>query len=326
MRGLSTRQVAEGEQVGGVKAGARRALRWGERRQQKVEDLAAATEVDISGVQTVCLFLGPYRNLTTMTAAVLFLHPNCQVLNHARDRIFGDKRLDFLARYDDDTFDNFVRFAIRISGSGKGGVEGGSITKSHAFGEEYNTRAAFEASALDLVKPEVKALVWKESMATSNHIRDHKVDLDAVFDQNQRLRFLMPVRHPLDSAVSNIKTRNTRFLAGVNHHSSPARVADAILDEVAWFRSLQTRHPDRFFSFYEHDDGQATLVRMAEFLEIDPCDEWLANAGETFDPKKRYSEHPAELVAHYERSVAERFDDQPDVKDALLRFVPPSTA
>ena len=69
----------------------------------------------------LCLFLGPYRNLTTLTASTLFLHPNCQVLNHASTRIFGDQRIDFFANYSDATFDAFLRYAIHISQSGARG-------------------------------------------------------------------------------------------------------------------------------------------------------------------------------------------------------------
>ncbi|MHB8529324.1 MAG: hypothetical protein ACYC8V_07420, partial [Caulobacteraceae bacterium] len=41
----------------------------------------------VDGVRRTAVILGPYRNLTTLTASVLALHPQCQVLNHASDRI-----------------------------------------------------------------------------------------------------------------------------------------------------------------------------------------------------------------------------------------------
>jgi hypothetical protein len=65
--------------------------------------------------------LGPYRNLTTLTASVLFLHPNCQVLNHAGNRIFGDEELDFIANYNNEIFEAFTRYAIYISQKGTRG-------------------------------------------------------------------------------------------------------------------------------------------------------------------------------------------------------------
>ena len=53
--------------------------------------------VDPSQLRSVCLALGPYRNLTTLTAGILSLHPQCQVLNHAGVRLLPDPERNFLA-------------------------------------------------------------------------------------------------------------------------------------------------------------------------------------------------------------------------------------
>ena len=50
------------------------------------EELAAADRIT-----NVVLPLGPYRNLTTMTAALFALHPQSVVLNHAAMRVFGTR-------------------------------------------------------------------------------------------------------------------------------------------------------------------------------------------------------------------------------------------
>lgn len=96
-------------------------------------DLWWSRNLDVQNVRSVCLFLGPYRNLTTLTASILFLHPYIQVLNHAGMRIFGNKKVDFLQDFNKETFDRFTQFAITISGKGYKGVLGGSITYGHAF-------------------------------------------------------------------------------------------------------------------------------------------------------------------------------------------------
>src|SRR5690349_16380034 len=108
-------------------------------------ELASARSVTTDQIRSVCLFLGPYRNLTTLTASLLFLHPRCQVLNHAACRIFGDPRFDFLADYSERRFNDFMRYAIHASRGGRRGQFGGSITHSHAFDEQYLTRELFEA-------------------------------------------------------------------------------------------------------------------------------------------------------------------------------------
>ena len=91
-------------------------------------DLVASRSLDIRDCETVCLALGPYRNLTTLTAATLFLHPNCQVLNHAGNRIYGNEEVDFLSNYSKERFDRFIQFATQISIQGARGDVGGSIT------------------------------------------------------------------------------------------------------------------------------------------------------------------------------------------------------
>ena len=42
--------------------------------------------VDLSRVRNVVMALGPNRNMTTLTASLIALHPSCQVLNNAGNR------------------------------------------------------------------------------------------------------------------------------------------------------------------------------------------------------------------------------------------------
>ena len=59
----------------------------------------AAPVNNIEDIKTACVFLGPYRNLTTLTASVLALHPRCQMLNHAGGRIFSESELNFIENH-----------------------------------------------------------------------------------------------------------------------------------------------------------------------------------------------------------------------------------
>ena len=118
-------------------------------------DLMASCTLDIEECKTVCLTLGPYRNLTTLTAATLFLHPHCQVLNHAGSRIFENQAVNFLADYSRAKFDRFIQFAIQISGGGKRGNFGGSITYSHAFDTQHKLKTIFADTEADLVKKQI---------------------------------------------------------------------------------------------------------------------------------------------------------------------------
>jgi hypothetical protein len=289
-------------------------------RLSKRRDLAAARNLPIEDVRTVCLFLGPYRNLTTLTASILFLHPNCQVLNHAANRIFHDSRTDFFDGYDDEKFDTFVRYAIYASGGGGRGMLGGSITHSHAFDEGHVTRELFESTGSKLIKEKIYSLIWKESLRTSNRIRKTGIDLGTIFAKNSRLRFLLPVRNPIDCAVSNIKSGHAKLFPGLDPDAPVEKVVEAILDEFKWVRSWERKHPDRFFIYFEPEFAEETLVRLADFLKVEMNEEWKRNALAAFEIKKRY-EHPEPLAMHYRRLVHERFGGDPDFSAKLLRFV-----
>ncbi|MGV6825693.1 MAG: hypothetical protein ACWA5Q_01840 [bacterium] len=289
-------------------------------RRQKEQEYRAALDVDISGMRTVCLALGPYRNLTTLTASILFLHPNCQVLNHGASRILGDDRLDFLDQYSQEKFDNFVRYAIYISAGGGRGKQGGSILHSHAFDPQHPMGALYRKRYGEaLTKPDIQSVFWKESLRTDLHIRDHQIDLGKIFAANPKLRFLLPVRNPIDCALSNKRTGHLKIF-GLQKEASVTEVLDKILDEFQWEQQLKASFPDRFFEYFEHDFTTDVARSLAEFLEIEPLQTWLEDVVEAFAIQKPY-QHEEELVNHYRQAVEQRFEAYPDFKAKLLAFV-----
>ncbi len=290
---------------------------------EKREDMAASQDIDVSQLRTVCLALGPYRNLTTLTASILFLHPHCQVLNHGGARIFEDPSLDFLLYPDRKTTDNFLRYAIQISTKGKRGKTGGSIVHSHAFDEKHKLGRLYREHFGDkLIKDEIHSLFWKESLRTSLHLRKHAVDLRQLFDTEPRLRFLLPVRNPLDSATSNLRTGHAK-LFGLGKSPDITTVLDAILGEIRWFMELQDRYPRRFFHFLENDFGPEQARLLGEFLALDPHPAWVSVVQEAFDIDRHY-QHPGELVEHYRAAVDQHFAPWPHLRERLLAFTNPA--
>ena len=285
----------------------------------KHADLTASQSLDIRDCQSVCLALGPYRNLTTLTAATLFLHPNCQVLNHAGCRIYGNRKVDFLSDFSKERFDCFIQFAIQISSGGSRGSIGGSITHSHAFDSKHKIQETFSNMSLDLTKKQIKCLFWKESLRTSNRIREKNIDLVDILTKEERLRFLMPIRNPLDCAKSNLKTGHVSRFRGLNKGSSDFEVLQAILDEIYWFASYKKKFPSRFFYYFEHSISQEMLVNLATFLKLDPNEVWLSNALSVMVTKSNY-EHDDKLLAFYRETVNEKFSRFPALSEELLAF------
>lgn len=282
-------------------------------------DLMASRSLDIKDCESVCLTLGPYRNLTTLTAATLFLHPNCQVLNHAGTRIYGNKQVDFLSDFSEEKLDRFVRFAIKISGKGQYGGLGGSITYSHAFDRRSKMKETYADTGSELTKKQIKCLFWKESLLTSNLIREKQVDLRSIFEKDGRVRFLLPIRNPIDCAISNLKTGHVRQFRGLSTDSSVFEAVQAILDEIHWFASYEENRPDRFFHYSAHAISRQMLVDLATFLALDPDESWLSNALSVMVTRPSY-EHDRELLAFYRDAVADKFSQFPAFAEELLAF------
>ena len=275
--------------------------------------------INISNCKTVCLTLGPYRNLTTLTAAVLFLHPNCQVLNHAGDRIFDNRDVNFLKDYSRYKLNNFIEYATKISSGGKRGDYGGSITYAHAFDSVYQIKDIFSKTGQNLVKSSVDCLFWKESLRTSNFIRENHIDLKTILKKEERLRFLMPVRNPLDSAKSNLRTGHAYRIKNISKPSTIKKVVKAILMEIHWFATYHKEFPNRFFYYFEDSISHEMLEKLADFLKLEKNTTWLLNAESVLVSKSSYK-HDSALLDYYRKTVEQLFYDLPGFKEKLLSF------
>lgn len=293
------------------------------RRENKDNDDVKVSARDIRDsqtLQTVGLFLGPYRNLTTLTASVLFLHPNCQVLNHAGPRIFSKPELAFLDEYSQFKMDKFTQYALAASEGGKRGGFGGSVALAHAFSDHEDMQSAYEMRyGKKLRKEKVDALVWKESQLTSNFIRERNVDLASIFRQNSQLRFLMPVRNPIDCAISNAKTGAGKYLLEAKSQA-PIDLLETILFEEAWGFQLKEKFPDRIFCFFEHEISRSFFENLAEFLKLRNDERWLAEAERTFRVKQGYKAS-LELAERMRQLLETNFNNMPGIKDKYLKLL-----
>ncbi len=283
-------------------------------------DMRTSLCLDVQTVKSVCLALGPYRNLTTLTASILFLHPNCQVLNHAGKRIYGKGEVDFLWNYNKDKLDRFIQFARKISEKGQRGDLGGSIVYSHAFDSKHKMKEIYTKNGSGMTKKLIKCLFWKEPLHTANLIRERSVDLASIFESEDRLRFLMPIRNPLDCAVSNLRTGHVNLFQRLGKDSSVFEVLQAVLDEIFWFVDLKTKFPNRFFYFFEHEISRKMLVDLAEFLKLDPTESWISDTLAAMKIKSGYT-HDTKLLRFYRDYVCDKCSRFPDLSKGLLAFI-----
>ena len=282
-------------------------------------NLRKSKNIDIKSVKTICLILGPYRNLTTLFSSIIFLHPNSQVLNHAGSRIHGNKNIDFLSNYSTKTIENFIRFSIEISSKGERGSYGGSITLSHAF-ESNIIKDLYRNSKHKIRKNNIiRSLIWKESLKNTNLIRSNKFILADLIKREKKLRFLLPIRNPLDCTVSNIKTGHAIIFNGINDNSTSFDVLEKIIDEIYWFILSREKYPERFFYFFENDISEDLFVDIAQFLKINPDKNWITNAKKGSVVKSGYK-HDNHFIDFYKNLINNRFSHFPLVLKKLQSF------
>jgi hypothetical protein len=254
---------------------------------------------------------------------VVALHEHCQVLNHAGDMVLQDRQLNFLGEYTDERFDEFTRFAIHVSQTAlQGSQKGGSIVASHAFNRPELKDAYKDRFGESLAKEHVRAVFWKESLRTVNYIRAARVDLGSIFLQNTQLRFLYPVRNPMDCAVSNLKTGHVRHFQGYRKGYGTEWAIGAVLREFSWYLTLKAQWPDRFFHFYEHESSDRWAPALAQFLDVEAQPTWVEAVRHTYRVGKGYRHAPA-LVSYYARQVGALFAHDSTATDSLMRFADP---
>ena len=275
--------------------------------------------VDISECRTICLMVGPYRNLSTLTAATLFLHPQCQVLNHAYIRILPNPRLNFISNFSKNRINRFLKFAIKISRDGYRGSLGGSILHAHAFDNKYKLNHFHDLYNSDRIKKRISSFVWKEPLRISNLIRKENIDVGNMIQQDDRLCFLLPIRNPMNCAQSNVNTGLVRLFPHLSQASSKEETLSAIMDEIHWVVTMKKRYVNRFFYFFEHSITRDMLSEVIDFLQLPPDDNWISTALIAMDVKARYK-HTNQFINYYKKIVAERFSDHPEIKDQLLQF------
>lgn len=283
-------------------------------------ELYHSQKIEVDEVDTIAIILGPYRNLTTLTAGLLALHPNCQVLNHAGMRILQWHNLNFLKNPARDVVERFKKYAVYISGRGQRGDYGGSITFSHAFTYPNMSNLYKKRFGDKLVKDNINSILWKESLRIANLIKKNGIDVSALISRIPELRFLTPVRNPLDCAKSNMKTGKTEIFDELKEEAQAEQTVSAILDEHKWFLDLKEDNDEHFFYFMQHDFNQNMLQELARFLKLSPDEEWTRDAMDVYDMKSSY-EHSDKLIDHYKNEVKIKFKKHPAFAEGLLKFV-----
>lgn len=273
----------------------------------------------VNKLQSVCMFLGPYRNLTTLTGSFLFLHPEIQVFDHGSPRIFADENLNFFNSYSEEAFNKFSHYLIKLSQGGSRGKYGGSMIVSHAFADNEELRSKyFKRYGKNLLKRNIRSLVWKEPLRLTQKLQNEKVDMEKLLYSNKKLRFILPIRNPLDCAASITRMGGKRWYGDVIH-GDIKKALDLVLNDFIWYFDQREKAKGQFFHFYQNQFGENTLYHLADFLGVTRDQRWIRDCLEVYKIRARY-QHDEELVAHYKIRIEELFANHEKVKAELLTF------
>ena len=262
--------------------------------------------------------LGPYRNLTTMTAALFAFHPQAVVLNHAADRVFGS-RFDPFDALDAGRWRTFKAGAVRLLQHGRKSSYGGNVLFSHAFRRGALRDLYAARFGATLLKPGATALFWKDSMRFQNRFLAGRPGIEDFLAANDQTVFIFPIRNPMDCARSNLNTGHWRHLVAKSD-AQFAPVLTRILEALRWFRVRERAAPARFWSFTENELGDGFLDRFAAFCRLPESAGWRADAPKTIEVIAR-SEHAPVNRDLYARLLADLFGDDPEMRARLERFL-----
>ena len=265
-------------------------------------------------IETIAIPLGPYRNLTTLVASVVATHPQCLALNHAAGRVFAESQLDFFSV---GSVDLFVRAAIKLSQTGARGKHGGDIRLSHAFDDRTIGELYLRYKGDRVLSPEARCLFWKDSMHITNHIVTLGLRPETVAANDARLRFILPIRNPLDCAQANLRNK-FRFLTE-SQTPTKLELLQRILRLVRDISDCAAGLPCSFFIFTQSEMVQDFWSKLCEFLKVDCREDWLADVSRTVKVRPGYA-HSGEETAAYRDLVLSEFDDR--AGDARSPFGP----
>jgi len=234
-------------------------------------------------VKTVAIYLGANRSLTTISSAMLALHPEVTVLNHAFVRIFADQSCDFTRDPTQDKLDAFVRTAEAMALGGERGAVGGHILHSHAFRDAYLDRYGEGA------KPDTQCLVWKDATRVTNHLIHHKIALDDLARRLPSLRFVMMVRNPVDITISSIRKGYAAALVGEERKDSFIDVFTHMIRLFGWFAPAAQANPGQFrFLFQDELLDPEQLGALCAFLGIADTAAWRDDIARLIQLRESY--------------------------------------
>jgi len=269
-----------------------------------------------SNINTICIPLGPYRNLTTLLASLFATHFQCLTLNHAGKRILSDKKIDFFHQKNDKSIEKFLLIATRLSQGGRRGDYGGNIQLSHAFDDGKLDYLYKKYKGNAILNRQIKVLFWKESMRITNHLFKNQINPNLLTFEDKKLKYIIPIRNPLDCATSNLKTKHYKHIT-TEHIDNKINLTYKILDIYKKLFDFSKLNSNAFLSFTEREFNKDTLKSICNFVDIDFNNQWADDIISYINLKSKYSHEKSEII-RYKDYVKKLFKDDMQLQQRFI--------
>ncbi len=273
----------------------------------------------VSNLNTIILPLGPFRNLTTLIGAILSLHPQAIVLNHAASRLFQYPEVDFLRDCTAEKQRNFLEVCVRLLQGGEGGERGGSILKAHAFLDYPVMKELYHKRYGDqMLKADARVLYWKDSQRIQNHININSDGIERVVQSFDNVKFILPIRNPIHCAKSNLRTKHWKYIVP-GEKIDFETILHRILVNIRWAYTHQSLGKDRLLMIWEPELTSKSLVRICKFCKIVIDEQWIDDISSNVNVRERCATPEESKI--YEKLVELEFKHLPEIYDRLISFI-----
>ena len=158
-------------------------------------------------------------------------------------------------------------------------------------------------------------------MRITNKLRDYETGLESIIsaglDCGVNVKFLLPIRNPIDCVRSNIKTGHYRHLT---KETSSEAIFSAVVNELRFFHEISEKFPSSTLLIREQEFGKHLLCHLADRLVISRDETWLEQASKLFVIRAR--SQTSEDVEIYQTVVRRICSDRPDIREKLLNLSP----
>lgn len=187
------------------------------------------------------------------------------------------------------------------------------IVKSHAF--KYDImRQAYEKRYGNIIKKDnIQCVVWKESHINTNLIfnssNPQPNSLISLANKNDKLKFLIPIRNPMDCAVSCVNG----YLHYFPNCNTKEMFLEALMKLYRVLLDVQDIIPQQVFIFRQQDMNIRTVKLLQGFLNV-PLDTRYSedvqnvwNLKPSYQHNKKFKDLLCKLIDKYELKQFEDF-------------------